>query len=244
MPDLCSIVEPVNVQSMAASGVWTGLPIARLNNSQITDAVRLAIFANYGLTAAIEQSDDGASWSSLYSQANTAGQLLDSGWITVAKRFFHVKITNGSTAQGGDIYANPQFTNAGFIDAKLCLFMQEPDTVSGGTVAISGSITAQGTFTDRSGVIAAGAVAQQIAAANTARHYFMIQNPSAIALAAAGISSTESLWVNFGAASVEGQPSIELPPGNGFIMETGFINTGLISVIAATTGHPFTAKEA
>lgn len=142
MPDLCSIVEPVNVQIMAASGVWTGLPIARLNNSQITDAVRLAIFANYGLTAAIEQSDDGVNWSSLYSQANTAAQLLDSGWLQVTKRYFHVKITNGGTAQGGDIYANPQFVNAGAIDAKLCLFMQEPETISGGTLALSGSITA------------------------------------------------------------------------------------------------------
>ncbi len=128
MPDPASIVQPFNIPVLNPAQVWFSQPYSRLNNNQVHDAVRLLIFANYGLTAAIEHSDDGSTWPPLWSQANTAGQLLDSGWIAPAKRCFHIKITNGATQQGGDIYANAQFVNPGAIDSRLLLFMQEPAT--------------------------------------------------------------------------------------------------------------------
>jgi hypothetical protein len=107
----------------------------------------------------------------------------------------------------------------------------------------SSRITHQGILIDRSGTISSGGNAQQLAAANPNRRYFLIQNASATTLALAGISSTESLFFNFAANANTGEPSIELVPNQGFVMETGFINIALVSVIAATTGHPFTAKE-
>jgi hypothetical protein len=108
---------------------------------------------------------------------------------------------------------------------------------AGGTakVALSSSITAEGSLTNRSGTITAGGVAQTLAAANASRHYLLVQNPS---------NATESLWYNFTTAAVVGQPSIELMPGEGFVMETGFCSTEAVSVIAATTSHAYSAKEA
>ena len=94
--------------------------------------------------------------------------------------------------------------------------------------------TATGTLTNRSGTITAGGTAQVLMAVNASRKYLLVQNPSA---------ATESLWINFTTAAVESQPSIELTPGQGFLMEAGFISTEAVSVIAATTGHAFTAKE-
>jgi len=90
-----------------------------------------------------------------------------------------------------------------------------------------------GTLTDRSGTITTGFTAQQAAAANTSRHYLFIQNPS---------TAPGSLWFSTVATAVAASPSIELVPGASY--ETGsFVPTGAVSVIAATTGHAFTARE-
>lgn len=90
------------------------------------------------------------------------------------------------------------------------------------------------TLTDRSGTIAAGATAQQLAAANSSRRYLIIANP---------ITATEALWFNFTTTAVVGSPSIGLNAGDSFVMEAGPISTEAISVIAATIGHAYTAKE-
>jgi hypothetical protein len=110
----------------------------KMNNNQINDAIRVLIFAIYGLTLNILESNDNSTWTSLYSEANTAGQLLDSGWINPTMRYFQVQIVNGATQQGGNIYANGQQANPAPIDARLALYMQEPEMLSGITdVALS-----------------------------------------------------------------------------------------------------------
>lgn len=91
-----------------------------------------------------------------------------------------------------------------------------------------------GNLTDRSGAITTGATAQQLAAANTARKYLLIQN----------LDSGEDLWINFTTTAVADRPSIRIPPDGTFVMEGSFVSTELVSVIAATTGHEWTAKEA
>lgn len=104
-------------------------------------------------------------------------------------------------------------------------------------VAISGGVPVepvQGTLTDRSGTLTAGATAQILAAANASRHYLFIENPS---------NQTESLWINFTTTAVRSEPSIEIPPGAAFTMEAGFVSTELVSVIATTINHPWIAKE-
>lgn len=88
-------------------------------------------------------------------------------------------------------------------------------------------------LTDISGTITAGGSSQQISTAHS-RKYLLVQNPS---------SATESLWVNFGAAATVGQPSIEIAAGTALVLSS-FIPSQTITVIAATTGHAFTAKEA
>ncbi|MDE2040679.1 MAG: hypothetical protein KGO96_13915 [Elusimicrobia bacterium] len=103
-----------------------------------------------------------------------------------------------------------------------------------GTVNTDASAARRGTLTDRSGTITTGGTAQQLAAANASRKYLVIQNQHA----------TEVLWFNFTTTAVQSEPSFQLAAGGGsFVMEGEFVSTEAVSVIAATTGHPWTAKE-
>ena len=116
-------------------------------------------------------------------------------------------------------------------------------TVGSGTVSISGTVTTAGTatisptggtLTDRSGTLTTAATSQQIAPANPSRRYLLIQN----------VSTTEILWVNFTAAATQAEPSIMLAANGGsLVMESSSVSTEAVNVIAATAGHPWTAKE-
>lgn len=95
-----------------------------------------------------------------------------------------------------------------------------------------------GALNDYSGSITAGATAQQLIAANSARRYLIIQN----------ISDT-AMWVNFGTTAVGDQPSIKLPADSGsgggsLVFEGSFVPSGLVSLMCATTGKKFVCKEA
>jgi hypothetical protein len=161
-----SIIVPLNVPVLAAGATWPNSaqptsqsPMFKMNNNQINDAIRVLIFAIYGLTLNILESNDNSTWTSLYSEANTAGQLLDSGWINPTMRYFQVQIVNGATQQGGNIYANGQQANPAPIDARLALYMQEPEMLSGITdVALSGSTVVRFTFQIAITAPAAGSV--------------------------------------------------------------------------------------
>ncbi len=106
--------------------------------------------------------------------------------------------------------------------------------ISGGTpVPVSGSVGgSSGTLTNRSGSITTGGTAQQLMAANSSRKYLFVQN----------ISSGD-LWINFTTTAVQDQPSLKLASGASFFMEGTFVSTELISIIGATTGQKFVAKE-
>ncbi len=89
-------------------------------------------------------------------------------------------------------------------------------------------------ITDRSGTITAGGTAQTAAAANSGRQYLLIQN----------LDASEDLWVRFGATAAVATPgSVKLLGNSGMTFESGPCATGLVSVIAATTGHKFTIWE-
>lgn len=102
-------------------------------------------------------------------------------------------------------------------------------------------LTVPGAVTDRSGSIAAGATAQTLATSNAARRYLVIQN-----------LATETLWVNFGVTAVADQPSIALRAcavagdgsGGSITYDAGFAPPSLVSIIGATTGSKYAAKEA
>lgn len=97
---------------------------------------------------------------------------------------------------------------------------------------VAGSSAVSGALTDRSGSITLGGTAQQLAAANATRRYFFVHN-----------ISTGDLWINFGVTAVADQPSIKLAAGASFVMEGSFVSNESISVVGATTGQKWTAKE-
>ena len=92
----------------------------------------------------------------------------------------------------------------------------------------------QGLLVDRSGSIASGAASQTLMGSNPMRRYLFVQNQAA-----------EAMWIDFGGqAAVADKPAIQLPANGGsFVMEGSFVDTRAITVIAATTGSKFTAKE-
>jgi hypothetical protein len=118
-------------------------------------------------------------------------------------------------------------------------------TLDATVVAIGTGGTAQGTVefaidavrTDVSGVIAAGGDWQLLTAAAAGRQEFIIQNPQA---------ATETLffaWSLLMPVSTAG--AMGLAPGEGFSDSApGIVDTSNIWVMAATTGHSFTAKVA
>jgi hypothetical protein len=87
-------------------------------------------------------------------------------------------------------------------------------------------------ITDRSGTITAGSTSQQVAAANTARRYFVFQN-----------HSDTDMWINFGVTAVATQPSVKIFAGGG-AYEPLVAPTEAVHVICATSGKAFTCKEA
>jgi hypothetical protein len=95
-----------------------------------------------------------------------------------------------------------------------------------------GGSTVSGTLVNRSGSVTTGGTAQTIAAANTSRIGFSLQN-----------NSTGDLWFNTLATAAASQPSIKLAAGAYFESPAGYGGTGAISVFGATTGQVFSARE-
>lgn len=103
--------------------------------------------------------------------------------------------------------------------------------VSGTVIATPGT----GTFTNRSGTVATGGTSQTLAVANSTRMRLIIENPCA---------QTESLFFNFTtAASTSAGSSIELAPCGSYDSAGAPVSTEAITVTAATSAHPFIAKE-
>lgn len=96
-------------------------------------------------------------------------------------------------------------------------------------VAVTGN---PGTVVDKSGTITAGGTAQTAIASNAARNGFSIQN-----------QSTGDLYFNTLAAAVVGQPSIRVGPGLLYETPANGFGTGAVSIIGATTGQAFAARE-
>ena len=88
-----------------------------------------------------------------------------------------------------------------------------------------------GATSNGSAAITTGGTAQQIFAANASRKFFFFQN----------ISDT-AMWLNFGVAAVADQPSIQVAAG-AIYREDMCCASEYISVICATTGKKFVAKQ-
>lgn len=87
-----------------------------------------------------------------------------------------------------------------------------------------------GSLTNRSGT--ATTTSSQIAASNTSRKYFLIQN-----------IGSQIIYIDFGTAAVVGTPSLHINPGATFIMEGGFVSTQAINAIVSASTAAYIAKE-
>lgn len=149
------------------------------------------------------------------------------GGVNVGMQFLNVPVTCLTWSSVGTPFT---FTGGNALvvsDAAL------DSTIAGGQVAVK--IQKQNAMTDRSGTITAGGTAQALAAANGARNGLFVQNPSA---------NTGSLWITEqGVNAVESEPSIEIPPGMAFEYPETAIPVTAISIIGATTGMGFAARE-
>jgi len=163
---------------------------------------------------------DGAVTVNAGTNLNTSALALDA---TLTNKTQFTKITNGTNtatvAASGELSVVPKDGNGVYLTDGV-----------GVTVSLVKNLT--GGLTDRSGSITTGGTAQTLAATNNARNYLLIQN-----------NSSEDLWFNFAVTAVASQPSIQLPAGSTFTMENNFASGQSISIIGATTGQTFTAKE-
>lgn len=88
------------------------------------------------------------------------------------------------------------------------------------------------TYADVSGTIATGNIAQQIAVARTVRQGFFIQN-----------LSSADLWINMTGPATADQPSLRIAPGQLYESPSHGVPAGAISVLGASAGQSFSARE-
>lgn len=93
-------------------------------------------------------------------------------------------------------------------------------------------IPPSGTITTRSGTITTGGTSQQVAASNSFRKYFAIQN----------ISDT-AMYLGVGYTPTSTTGILLTANGGGFAFESNFIPTQAINILCATTGKAFVAWE-
>lgn len=119
-----------------------------------------------------------------------------------------------------------------YANSTITVYAVAKQGTGGGATTIT---PISGSLTDRSGTITTGGTAQNAAAALSTRKYLYIENP---------ITATARLWFSTVATAVADSPSISLEPGQSWENPSHFCPTGAVSVIAATTGHKFTVREA
>lgn len=91
----------------------------------------------------------------------------------------------------------------------------------------------QDTPTDGSGTITAGGTSQTVFAANPGRRYLEIQNVS-----------DETMYINFGAAASGSSASFMIAANGGaYINASNYCPKGTVTIISATTGKRFIAKQ-
>ena len=99
-------------------------------------------------------------------------------------------------------------------------------------VAGASSPVTTSTETNISGTITAGGIAQNAAAANTARIGFWIRN-----------NSVASLWVSTLATAIQLQPSLEIKPGELYETPSTLSPKGAISIIGPITSQSWSGRE-
>lgn len=115
-----------------------------------------------------------------------------------------------------------------------------PCAGSGGGGGGTSVTPSQASFTNRSGAITTGGTAQTLEAITATRKRIVIENPCTAA--SQNIVTAENLFLNFTSAASVTAASIELLPCGSYDTGIGPVSTELISVVATTTAHKYTAK--
>lgn len=134
----------------------------------------------------------------------------------------------------GDTYTNiPNAVSVPFTGARLyALNGSNAVPLNADTTGALKISYQNATPTNHSGTIAADNVAQQLMPANPIRKGFWIQN-----------NSSGDLWVNDLGAATAAQPSLKLEMGDYYESPAGGAPVGAISIIGATLGQTFSARE-
>ncbi len=101
-----------------------------------------------------------------------------------------------------------------------------------GSISFSTSIV-RSAPTDASSSIATGGTSQQVFAANAARSWLFIQN-----------ISSAVMYINFGATAVVDSNSMKLNANSFYENPPHYCPAGTVTIIGATTGQKFVAKQA
>ncbi len=88
------------------------------------------------------------------------------------------------------------------------------------------------TATDRGGTITAGGTAQQLMAANAARRGYSVQN-----------QSTGDIYINAMTTATIDYHSLKIPAGSLYETTSTHVGPGAVSIIGATTGQAYYARE-
>ena len=223
---------------------WSRLKLATTGSLQTRDDATGTTGSAAGTTAALIGGSDGTDLRALSTDATGAVKLAAGtntlGGVTEAS------LDDASATPGSAIPAKAlQVSGSDGTDARvlktdidgtantdLTKVGGTAQTAADWTPLLQGAAVKQSTLTDGSGTITTGGTAQTVFAANATRRYLYIQN-----------NSTAALWINFTTTATASQPSIELAAGASFTMASGFVSTELVSIIGATTGQTFTAKQ-
>ena len=140
--------------------------------------------------------------------------------------------TTLNVGTGGDVIATDDFTTAKAQRVKLML---GATGIDGGNISPSNPVPVYfppAAHTSKSGAITTGGVAQVLAAANTSRKGFCLQNLSA-----------GNLYINVITTAAISNGSLLLTPGSYYESPFGGCSGAAISIIGPTTGQSFFAEE-
>lgn len=84
---------------LAASAVFTQSEQDRFRDQDPTGGIRGLIYSDQAGTLVLEESDDGASWSTTATVSVSAATTAKLDWTSLTKRWYRFKYTNGATAQ-------------------------------------------------------------------------------------------------------------------------------------------------
>lgn len=140
--------------------------------------------------------------------------------------------TTLNSGTGGDIIATDDIGGVKYQRNKITL---GTDGVNSGDISSSNPMpTSLPSITpiDISGTITTGGTAQTLAAARSTRRGWWLRN-----------NSTASLYVSDITTAIIGAASLEIKVGELYESAYGGCSSGALSIIGATTGQSFTARE-